>query len=440
MDQECGWGGSAPRSVFDEEVVKAGCLDDRHGRRGRPLNVALEPKLRALHLRGMLQTLENRLGAGPRRPARPPGVPGAAARGRDRAAPGAVAAGARQPRPLRRGQAWPSSTSASTPRSRPVRLRDLATCRYLERRGVGHPRAAAVGLGKSHLAQALGWEACARGYTVLFTKTSHMLQDLGAGHLDGYLAAAPAPLPQAAPAHPGRLRDARLQRPAVRGLVRAGRRAGPVRLDHRDRQPGAGRLDPLFANPVLAEGILDRLLNAAHRIVLTGRSYRPQLRPDRDPTGPRPRRIPRRWTTSPLHPRRPAPAADRTRTGGTVSARPRGYGSRDASAGSGEPELTLPGLPVPRALLPPPADLLLGRLPASRPPATSGGAAATAHHAADPLHRLPVSGVRTTLPRRVAVLPVQPVLPPARRRRRLSALRRARRRQRPRAVTLVTPS
>ena len=42
---------------------------------------------------------------------------------------------------------------------------------------------------------------------------------------------------------------------------------------------------PLFANPVLAEGILDRLLNAAHRIVLTGRSYRPQLRPDRDRDG-----------------------------------------------------------------------------------------------------------------------------------------------------------
>jgi hypothetical protein len=38
---------------------------------------------------------------------------------------------------------------------------------------------------------------------------------------------------------------------------------------------------PLFPNPVLAEGILDRLLNSAHQIILSGRSYRPQLRPDR---------------------------------------------------------------------------------------------------------------------------------------------------------------
>ena len=32
---------------------------------------------------------------------------------------------------------------------------------------------------------------------------------------------------------------------------------------------------PLFPNPVLAEGILDSLINRAHHVVLTGRSYRP---------------------------------------------------------------------------------------------------------------------------------------------------------------------
>jgi len=36
VDQECVWGGSAPRSVFDEEVVKAGCLDDLLGGRDPP--------------------------------------------------------------------------------------------------------------------------------------------------------------------------------------------------------------------------------------------------------------------------------------------------------------------------------------------------------------------------------------------------------------------
>ena len=36
MYWECVWGGSAPRSVFDEDVVKAGCLDDVLGGRDPP--------------------------------------------------------------------------------------------------------------------------------------------------------------------------------------------------------------------------------------------------------------------------------------------------------------------------------------------------------------------------------------------------------------------
>jgi DNA replication protein DnaC len=38
---------------------------------------------------------------------------------------------------------------------------------------------------------------------------------------------------------------------------------------------------PLFPNPVVAEGALDRLLGRAHQLVLDGRSHRPLQRPDR---------------------------------------------------------------------------------------------------------------------------------------------------------------
>ena len=38
-------------------------------------------------------------------------------------------------------------------------------------------------------------------------------------------------------------------------------------------------LYPLFPNPVLAEGLLDRLVNSARVISMTGRSYRPRPRP-----------------------------------------------------------------------------------------------------------------------------------------------------------------
>ncbi len=38
-------------------------------------------------------------------------------------------------------------------------------------------------------------------------------------------------------------------------------------------------LYPLFPNPVLAEGFLDRLLNSAYVVTMLGRSYRPRQRP-----------------------------------------------------------------------------------------------------------------------------------------------------------------
>jgi hypothetical protein len=38
-------------------------------------------------------------------------------------------------------------------------------------------------------------------------------------------------------------------------------------------------LYPLFPSPVVAEALLDRLLNSAHIITMLGRSYRPQQRP-----------------------------------------------------------------------------------------------------------------------------------------------------------------
>ncbi len=63
-------------------------------------------------------------------------------------------------------------------------IRDLATCRFVETHAcvlICGP----VGAGKTHVAQALGVEACRRGYTVFFTKTARFLRDLGGGRADG---------------------------------------------------------------------------------------------------------------------------------------------------------------------------------------------------------------------------------------------------------------
>jgi DNA replication protein DnaC len=35
----------------------------------------------------------------------------------------------------------------------------------------------------------------------------------------------------------------------------------------------------LFANPVVAESVLDRVVNSAHHVHMDGKSYRPNMRP-----------------------------------------------------------------------------------------------------------------------------------------------------------------
>nr|WP_272924240.1 ATP-binding protein [Streptomyces sp. SID5789] len=36
---------------------------------------------------------------------------------------------------------------------------------------------------------------------------------------------------------------------------------------------------PLFPNPVVAESLLDRLINTSHQVIMNGPSYRPNKRP-----------------------------------------------------------------------------------------------------------------------------------------------------------------
>ena len=62
-------------------------------------------------------------------------------------------------------------------------IKDLATCIFLEKREhvlIYGP----AGVGKSHLAQALGQEACRKGYDVLFVKAVKMLRSLLAARAD----------------------------------------------------------------------------------------------------------------------------------------------------------------------------------------------------------------------------------------------------------------
>jgi DNA replication protein DnaC len=166
---------------------------------------------------------------------------------------------------------------AFNPKIPASQIRDLNTLRFVEA-GESVILHGPVGVGKSMIAQCLGHQACRRGYSVLFTKTSRLLADLAGGHAD-------------------RSFEARLRhwaRPAVlifddfamRDFTLAqaddlyeliGERAGKASIFTANRQ--ASDWYGLFPNPVVAESILDRIVNSAHHLHMDGRSYRPNKRP-----------------------------------------------------------------------------------------------------------------------------------------------------------------
>lgn len=150
---------------------------------------------------------------------------------------------------------------------------DLATCTFVERREnvllLGQ-----TGVGKSHIAQALGHRACRAGYSVLYTSAQDVLKQLHASRADN--------------THDkklGRLTEVDLLviddlglRP-LKGdepidlyeIVRLRyERGSTVITSNRDTD----ELHQLFGDPLLASAAMDRLLHGAHVLRLVGDTYR----------------------------------------------------------------------------------------------------------------------------------------------------------------------
>lgn len=159
-----------------------------------------------------------------------------------------------------------------------ARLWELASGRFIADHA-GVLICGPTGVGKSFVAQALGVEACRQQRSVLFVKTNSVLTDLAGGRADGsyqtrlrrYLSPAVLILDDFA------MREYTVPQSEdlYEVVSRRYRRGSLIVTTNREPQD----LYPLFPNPVLAEGLLDRLLNSAYVITMLGQSYRPRQRP-----------------------------------------------------------------------------------------------------------------------------------------------------------------
>jgi DNA replication protein DnaC len=158
-------------------------------------------------------------------------------------------------------------------------ITNLATCIFIERNEhvlIYGP----AGVGKTHLAQAIGHEACRKGHDVLFVKSIKMLRSLHAARAD----------------HSWEKRIKKFLRPDLLIIDDFGLTAlTPTQAEDfyeivterhltssmiiNSNRPPQDWI-PLFPDPVMANSALDRVAHHAHHIIIEGgESYRKKLRP-----------------------------------------------------------------------------------------------------------------------------------------------------------------
>jgi DNA replication protein DnaC len=154
-----------------------------------------------------------------------------------------------------------------------AKIIDLATCTFIRK----HENVCLVGqtgVGKSHIAQALGHRACLAGYQVLYISAHEMLTQLRAARADNSLERRLARL--------GSIDLLIIDDLGLRGLTgeepldlydvirQRYERASTIITSNRAVEEWA----PLFRDPLLASAAIDRLRHHAHIIEITGDSYR----------------------------------------------------------------------------------------------------------------------------------------------------------------------
>jgi len=152
-------------------------------------------------------------------------------------------------------------------------LTQLAGCDWV-RHGHNVLITGATGAGKTWLACALGHQAARSGFTVLYTRATRLLEELGVAHGDGSFTRRLAQL--------AKLDLLILDDFALAPLTAASRNDLLELLDDRvgtrstliTSQLPVNSWHEWLADPTLADAILDRIVHGSHRVTLKGESLR----------------------------------------------------------------------------------------------------------------------------------------------------------------------
>jgi len=167
-----------------------------------------------------------------------------------------------------------------------AKLVDLATCHFVELQEnvllIGP-----TGVGKSHIAQALGERACRAGFSVLYTSAHRMLASLRAARADQTLDRQMLRFtgPDLLVVDDLGLRPLEHDEPIdLYEVIRQRYERGAMVLTS---NRALEEWYPLFQDELMASAAMDRLMHHAHVVVMEGHSYR------NPPAGPRAGRGPR---------------------------------------------------------------------------------------------------------------------------------------------------